>query len=152
MKLAQELNLSYTPCLHLIHLHAVDIFRKHGGFGELLEDSIEQSHQTMLRLHRRLAGLGSCSKRAEAISRFTKRVVHPIVKECMEKYDRIRNDNYKLGPPECRGNWSGRQNDRRIFVWRSSPPPPGNPIALMISKSNSFRGVVLSKYIDYCYG
>ena len=43
--------------------------REYNGFGEMLEDDLEKSHQDMDRIHRRIAGLSSCKKRAHAISR-----------------------------------------------------------------------------------
>jgi hypothetical protein len=84
MKLAEELDLSYTPCLHFIHMRAVPMFRQHARFGELLEDSIEQSHQTMDRLHRRHAGLGSCAKIAKSISACLKRAETCSVKQAAD--------------------------------------------------------------------
>ena len=41
--------------------------REYNGFGEMLEDDLEKSHQDMDRIHRQIAGLSSCKKRAHAI-------------------------------------------------------------------------------------
>ena len=43
--------------------------REYNGFGDILEDNLEKSHQDMDRIHRRIAGLSLCKKRAHAISR-----------------------------------------------------------------------------------
>ena len=43
--------------------------REYNGFGEMLEDNLEKSHQDMDRIHRQIAGLGSRKKRVHAISR-----------------------------------------------------------------------------------
>ena len=98
MDLAKELGLSYTPSLHLIHKHAAPLFQKLEGFGELLEDLVEQSHQTMHRLRQQLAGLGSCSKRALALSRCEKMAAHPKVKKAMEIVLEETKRKYKTEP------------------------------------------------------
>ena len=43
--------------------------REYNGFGEMLEEYPEKSHQYMDRIHRQIAGLGSCKKRVHTISR-----------------------------------------------------------------------------------
>ena len=68
-KLWEELGLSYTPMFHLLHIHALSLMRKYNGFGEMLEDDLEKSHQDMDRIHRRTASLGSAKLRAQTISR-----------------------------------------------------------------------------------
>jgi hypothetical protein len=78
-KLWEELDMSCTPKFHLILVHALSLMRKHNGFGDMLEDDLEKSHQDMDRIHRRLAGLGSCAKRSEAISRKMKTQSTPAV-------------------------------------------------------------------------
>jgi len=70
--------------------------RMYNGFGELLEDFIEQSHQTMNRLHTRLAGLGNCSRRALSMSRYNKRASNPNVIKAMEEVRAARTR--KKGP------------------------------------------------------
>ena len=61
--------MKYTPKFHLLCINALAIMQKYNGFGEMLEDDLEKSHQDMDRLHRRIAGLGSCDKQAQSISR-----------------------------------------------------------------------------------
>jgi hypothetical protein len=56
------LGLNYTPKFHLLHVHALPLMRKHNGFGDMLEDDLEKSHQDMDRVHRMIAGLGSANK------------------------------------------------------------------------------------------
>jgi hypothetical protein len=47
LKLADELDLNYIPSMHILHKHAIPLCKMHNGFGELLEDLVEHSHQTM---------------------------------------------------------------------------------------------------------
>jgi hypothetical protein len=73
MKVASELGVRYTPSMHILHKHVVQLCRMHGGFGEMTEDLIELTHQSMQRFHQRFAGLGSTEKHAVAISKAEKR-------------------------------------------------------------------------------
>ena len=67
--LAERQGLSCTPSVHVTNKDGVDMFAQEKGFGEKLEDLVEQCHQKMNRLHMRLAGLGSTKRRADALSR-----------------------------------------------------------------------------------
>jgi hypothetical protein len=62
--------LTITPSFHY-HKEAPRLLKLHGGFGEMTEDHLEQNHQNMDKIHRRLGSLGWC-KRAMAISRLEK--------------------------------------------------------------------------------
>ena len=68
-KLWKESNLNYTPNFHLLHRHALPLMREYNGFGEMLGDDLEKSHQDMDRIHRQIVGLSLCKKRAHTISR-----------------------------------------------------------------------------------
>ena len=61
----------------------------------MLEENLEKSHQDMDRIHRQIAGLGSCKKRAHAISRKIKVKrngdVQKEVDEVMSRSKRKRN-------------------------------------------------------------
>jgi hypothetical protein len=69
--------------------------RIHGGFGELLEDHLEQSHQKMDKIHQRLARLGFGKKRAMAISRLAEMANNPDLKDIQEKVTAERKRNFK---------------------------------------------------------
>jgi hypothetical protein len=51
LKVASELGVRYTPSMHILHKHVVPLCRMHGGFGEMTEDLIELTHQSMQRYH-----------------------------------------------------------------------------------------------------
>jgi hypothetical protein len=112
VKLAKELNLRYTPSMHILHKHAVALCKKHQGFGELLEDLIEQMHQVMGRLHRRFAGLGSCRKRALAMSKAIETEQNPGVQEVIRKVDADRKRNYKE-PEKMHANQEAAKQERK---------------------------------------
>jgi hypothetical protein len=74
-----ELGLSYTPSFHYVHKEAHRLLVIHRGFGEFLEDHLEQSHQTMEKIHKRLGNLGFGAKRAMAISRLAQMANDPVL-------------------------------------------------------------------------
>jgi hypothetical protein len=81
----------------------------HGGFGEMTEDLIELTHQSMQRFHQRFAGLGSTKNHAVAFSKAEKRdslmeviehaaAVKEASKRKLKKNDtEIRNNEAKEG-------------------------------------------------------
>lgn len=73
--------MSYTPSFHYVHKEALRLLKLHGGFGELTEDHLEQSHQSMDKIHQRLGRLGFGAKRAIAISRLAKMATDPALKK-----------------------------------------------------------------------
>ena len=75
-----ELGLNYTPSLHYVHKEALRLLKIHRGFGEFLEDHLEQSHQTMDKIHKRLGNLGFGARRAMAISRLAQMANNPVLK------------------------------------------------------------------------
>jgi hypothetical protein len=77
----QKLDLNYTPSFHYLHKEAARLLKLHGGFGEMTEDHLEQSHQNMDKIHRRLGRLGFGAKRAMAISRLEKMAKDPVLIE-----------------------------------------------------------------------
>jgi hypothetical protein len=93
-KLWEKLDLSYTPKFHALMRHALEQMRRVVGFGEMLEDHVEKSHQDMDTFHQRVARLRSFEKRANSYSRHEKTVNDPEVlaagKEAMEKTSRKR--------------------------------------------------------------
>jgi hypothetical protein len=112
VKLARELNLRYTPSMHILHKHAVALCKKHKGFGELLEDLIEQMHQVMGRLHRRFAGMGSCRERAKAMSKAIEITQNPGVQESIKRVEADRKRNYKE-PQKMQANQEAAKQDRK---------------------------------------
>jgi hypothetical protein len=92
-KLWEMLGMSCTPKFHLLLVHALPLMRKHNGFGDMLEDDLEKSHQDMDRIHRILAGLGSCMKRAHAISRKLKTKSKPAVVAMTEEVNQRSKRN-----------------------------------------------------------
>jgi hypothetical protein len=56
--LAEDLN--YTPSFHYLHKEAPRLLKLHGGFGEMTEDHLEQNHQNMDKIHRRLGTSALC--------------------------------------------------------------------------------------------
>jgi hypothetical protein len=77
----QKLDLNYTPSFHYLHKEAPRLLKLHGGFGEMTEDHLEQSHPNMDKIHRRLGRLGFGAKRAMAISRLEKMAKDPVLRE-----------------------------------------------------------------------
>jgi hypothetical protein len=77
----KTLGLHYTPSFHYIHKEALRLLCLHGGFADLVEDHIEQSHQNMDRIHQRLGRLGFGAKRAMAISRLEQMSKNMTLKE-----------------------------------------------------------------------
>lgn len=53
----KKLNMSYTPSFHYVHKEAIRLLQLRGGFVELTEDHLEQSHQTMDKFTKDLATL-----------------------------------------------------------------------------------------------
>ena len=98
VQLWMKLDLNYTPSFHYVHIEAHRLLKIHGGFGELTEDHLEQSHQTMDKIHQRLGRLGFGAKRAVAISRLAKMATDPNLNETIEsvKINRKRKSN-KIG-------------------------------------------------------
>jgi hypothetical protein len=94
-KLWQKLDLSYTPSFHYAHKEALRLLRLHGGFGEMTEDHLEQSHQSMDKIHQRLGRLGFGAKRAMAISRLAKMATDPILKEKIASVKDERKRKFK---------------------------------------------------------
>jgi hypothetical protein len=99
MTLWNMLDLNYTPSIHYIHKEAIRLLRLHGGFTDLTEDHIEQSHQNMDRIHQRLARLGFGAKRAMAISRLAQMSQDPTLRQQVaqvrENRKRKRNEPSK---------------------------------------------------------
>ena len=58
-KLWNELGISHTPKVHALMRHALDQMKRVGGFGDMLEDHVEKSHQDMDKFHQRVATLRS---------------------------------------------------------------------------------------------
>jgi hypothetical protein len=81
MTLWNILDLNSTPSIHYIHKEAIRLLRLHGGFTDLTEDHIEQSHQNMDRIHQRLGRLGFGAKRAMAISRLAQMSQDPTLRQ-----------------------------------------------------------------------
>jgi hypothetical protein len=81
MTLWNILDLNYTPSIHYIHKEVLRLLQLHGGFTDLVEDHIEQSHQNMDRIHQRLGRLGFGAKRAMAISRLAQISQDPTLKQ-----------------------------------------------------------------------
>jgi hypothetical protein len=52
--------------------HALDQMKEVGGFGDMLEDHVEKSHQDMDKFHQRVATLRSFEKRAKSYSHHEK--------------------------------------------------------------------------------
>ena len=56
-KIWKELGLSYTPKFHALLHHALSQMRMFNGFGDMLEDEVEKSHQYGNRFAQRVAKL-----------------------------------------------------------------------------------------------
>ena len=87
--------MSYTPSFHYVHKEALRLLREHGGFAELTEAHLEQSHQTMDKIHQRLGRLGFGARRALAISRLAKMATDPVLKEKIESVRMARKRKLK---------------------------------------------------------
>jgi hypothetical protein len=44
IQVAEELDLNYTPSMHILHKHLVALCREHGGFGDMTEDLVKLTH------------------------------------------------------------------------------------------------------------
>lgn len=88
--------------MHNLLSHAARQMRKYKGIGELLEDDLEKSHQDMDRLHRRIAGLGSCAKRAESLMHYQKAANRKDVKAAMEEVSKNSKRNLKRSSAQDR--------------------------------------------------
>ena len=68
-----------------MHKESPRLLEVHGGFGELTEDHLEQSHQMMDKVHQRLGRLGFGPKPALAISRIVKSKTNPKLRAAIEQ-------------------------------------------------------------------
>jgi hypothetical protein len=82
--------LNYTPSFHYVHNETPR--KLDGGFGELTEDHMDQSHQNMDKIHRGLGRLGFVTKRAMAISRLEKIATDP---ELIKKMASVKDERNK---------------------------------------------------------
>ena len=90
--------------------HALEQMRRIGGFGEMLEDHVEKSHQEMDKFHQRVATLRNYEMRAKSYSHHEKTANDPRVvaagKIVIEKTSRKRKAD---GPPLAIARSSGRK-------------------------------------------
>jgi len=75
----KTLGLNHTPKFHSLMRHALWQFRLLRGFGDLLEDDMEKSHQDGARFERRVAGLQSEENKCASFSRNEKINSNPKV-------------------------------------------------------------------------
>jgi hypothetical protein len=52
-------SLNAIHLVHYLHKEAPRLLKLHGGFGEMTEDHLEQSHQNMDKIHRHSLGFGA---------------------------------------------------------------------------------------------
>jgi hypothetical protein len=78
------LGISETPKFHLGCAHAVEMFKKTGGFAEMGEDAVERGHQSGARAEKRVGGMADLEKKARAIISYEGMENHPIVKQKQE--------------------------------------------------------------------
>jgi hypothetical protein len=111
-----KLDLNYTPSFHYLHKEALRALRRHRGFGELTEDHLEQSHQKMDKIHRRLGRLGFGAKRAMAISRLEKIASDPelVMKIALVKEERKRDYKKMSKGQEKKAAQKTMKTERRI--------------------------------------
>jgi hypothetical protein len=99
-KIWNILGLSHTPKFHALMRHALKQMRDVGGFGEMLEDHVEKSHQDMDKFHQRVATLRSFEMRAHSYCHHEKTANDPKVlaagKEAIDKTRRKRKDGPSL--------------------------------------------------------
>jgi hypothetical protein len=82
-KLWKELDLSQTPKYHALIVHAIFQAMRTNGFGDMLEDELEKSHQEALRFRARVARLQSMNARANAFSASEKVRNNPKVQQAI---------------------------------------------------------------------
>jgi hypothetical protein len=82
-KLWKVLNLPQTPKYHALMSHALIQFKTIGGFGDMLEDELEKSHQEALRFRSRVSRLRSMAARANAFSASEKVRNNPEVQQAI---------------------------------------------------------------------
>jgi hypothetical protein len=109
MTLWNILDLNYTPSIHYIHKEAIRLLRLHGGFTDLTEDHIEQSHQNMDRIHQRLGRLGFGAKRAMAISRLAQMSQDPTLRQQVAQVRENRKRKRKGEPSKGPMNAAARK-------------------------------------------
>jgi hypothetical protein len=78
-KIWKEFDLSYTPKYHGLDTHAAAQMKRIGGFGDMLEDDLEKSHQDCDRFGQRVARLKSAPLKAAAFSHHERTVNDPKV-------------------------------------------------------------------------
>jgi hypothetical protein len=84
-KLWKEIGLPETPKYHGLTAHAIQQAIVVGGFGDMLEDELEKSHQDALRFRSRVSRLRSLNARACSYSLSEKTRNHPDVVVAQEK-------------------------------------------------------------------
>jgi hypothetical protein len=144
-KLWEELDLNYTPKFHLLHVHALPFMRQHKGFGEMLEDDLEKSHQDMDRIHRRLAGLGSCSKRADAISRRESTRSTPAVQATLEGVN-TRNTRTRSQPSAAQQRGVENKKKRDAKRVEDAEEEERKPAAVVLRKSSEVTKQEFAKH------
>jgi hypothetical protein len=96
-KLWNTLGLSHTPKFHALMRHALNQMRRIGGFGGMLEDHVEKSHQDMDKFHQRVATLKNYEMRAKSYSHHEKTANDPGVvsagNSAIETTSRKRKDD-----------------------------------------------------------
>jgi hypothetical protein len=112
--------------------HALEQMRRIGGFGEMLEDHVEKSHQDMDTFHQRVARLRSYDMVANSYSHHEKTVNDPKViaagKEAMDKTKRKRGPGPSLAEGRSSEKKAARDTKRSEDHAAQKMRPPGETI------------------------
>jgi len=96
----------------------------------MLEDLVEQSHQVMRRIHVRIAGLGTCEKRAISLSKNLERANDAEVQEIQSKVAKAtKRRRVSTQPVETKEEKSRkRRATRQEAMEKINPEPEGEKI------------------------
>ena len=84
-KLWDSADLSYTPKVHSLLIHAPKQMQRFNGIGDLLEDDVEKMHQIAGSFESRVARLKSATNRALAQAKMEAITHNNAVRKCLEQ-------------------------------------------------------------------
>lgn len=87
MNLVRSLKISFTPKFHTAETHAVDLYERWMGYGELAEDAGEKMHQNHMKQDWRIAAITDYGKRVNTKEKFDARARCTMVKKEMARIE-----------------------------------------------------------------
>jgi hypothetical protein len=130
-KIWKEFDLSYTPKYHGLDTHAAAQMKRIGGFGDMLEDDLEKSHQDCDRFGQRVARLKSAPLKAAAFSHHERTINDPKVQATRAAViARTTRKRKEAGPTKAQGNTATKKaaredgRDEHLSTEQSKPAGP----------------------------